>query len=421
MSGIELTLTTLRRTHFLLIAVALLLLFLSARRGRDYDRALDEVHAVRDLTSPQAIDRICLDAAEQRFSEVWGTLMTEAFDDPRDALSRGFAANFTAYCPPPSASQTLAEIASYLQEGMLVDVPRPAEGTLGPLMERIAPAADLRQAFVLWDTALVGSWTGHAALARLTNEELNAINSGADSLDVRLEYSAPIDPRLLFPPPAPLADTSAAEEEAVRLSPRLQEARQVVAVRVPGKIYQSRWPTERIIASGDRWKVLVGSGEGDAPAIFPDLQPFWADVSGLTPDEALVYLNNLSREELGRIQISGLVIPTRTLAWAGPVVPLVIVLYLLLNLQHLRRVAGEDPGAVRRFPWLGVFDDLPSLAVMAITVPVLPLIPALLLALRLWTTSPEVALWSGGLGLLSTAAGVWTLLLLAQVRRAVRP
>lgn len=420
MSGIELTLTTLRRTHFTLIAVALLLLVLTRHGGRDYDRAMDEVHAVRALVSPDVIDRICLEAAQQRFSEVWRSTVAEAFEDPGRVLSRNAAANFTAYCPPPGASWSLAEIANYLQEGLLVDVPRPAEGTVGPLMARIAPTADLQEAFVLWDTALVGRWSGQAALARLANEKLTAIDSGADSLDVRLTYSAPVDPRLLFPPTPPVGDTADVGSEAPRISARLLEARHVVAARVPGTIYQSRWPTERIIESSARWDVLVGSGEGDSPAIFPDLQPFWSEVSSLSPDDARVYLNNLAREELGRIQIMGLVIPTRTLGWAGPVIPLVIVLYLLLNLQHLRRIAGDDPTAVRRFPWLGVFDDPPSLAVMAITVLVLPAIPALLLAMRLWTTSLDVALWSGALGLLSGAAGVWTLLLLEKIRQAVR-
>lgn len=58
------------------------------------------------------------------------------------------------------------------------------------------------------------------------------------------------------------------------------------------------------------------------------------------------------------ITFGGVAIDSRLVSWIGPFAVVVLLLYLLLHLSHVRAVANTNDQMLCSFPWIGLFPRL---------------------------------------------------------------
>ena len=107
---------------------------------------------------------------------------------------------------------------------------------------------------------------------------------------------------------------------------------------------------------------------------------------------------------------------TDLVAWAGPFVVLILLVYLFVQLQHLRRIAHSDPDAIRMYPWIALFEGRLNAALVFLSVVLLPAFAAAAVSARIARSSPTSSLWAAVVALACLVIGYRAFVELRHVR-----
>jgi hypothetical protein len=121
-----------------------------------------------------------------------------------------------------------------------------------------------------------------------------------------------------------------------------------------------------------------------AESIFPQLRSVWSLVEDKVPEEAKRVLLVEAEKSLRTISFFNVEIPASMVVLAGPLLAVMLLLYLLSHVGHLQRICHTDTDLFCMFPWLPLFPDRISLTVFFISILLLPLIAFGCLLVRFW-------------------------------------
>jgi hypothetical protein len=142
---------------------------------------------------------------------------------------------------------------------------------------------------------------------------------------------------------------------------------------------------------------------------FKSLEHLTQDIQNLRINDIKGFLKNQEREGTGQFEIAGLKVPVDILMQFG-IWPLALIqLYFLLHFISFRKTPAEDP-LYENLPWIGVYPDLWSRLVFVLSVGVLPVVSASLIAGKSYTLRPDAACeWGPAYGV-SLMLAIFTLL-----------
>jgi hypothetical protein len=160
---------------------------------------------------------------------------------------------------------------------------------------------------------------------------------------------------------------------------------------------------------------LVDSKTGE---VLPHLKLFWEKVSGLTPDEAMIFLHEqLEATTRGTVSFFGIPVETRLATSASPVICFSILLFLCLHVRHVRLMAGNIEEAAD-FPFAPLFKGTSgALLVTYATVLVLPILANVELLGRFGNWAEWSTRVGGAFAVLTGATAVWTVVEIHRLRR----
>lgn len=118
------------------------------------------------------------------------------------------------------------------------------------------------------------------------------------------------------------------------------------------------------------------------PDMFRSLAPFWSEINSDNIETALLKLQRLEAQHEKQFELFNLKIPSRLAALISALLSLVILLYMLAHLSHLRRQAISYKEEMLKFPWIVFFPDYLSAALAYSSLSVLPVASNMLLLLR---------------------------------------
>jgi hypothetical protein len=90
--------------------------------------------------------------------------------------------------------------------------------------------------------------------------------------------------------------------------------------------------------------------------LFPALRSFWADVAVMDPRDALQYVRAKDATARNNLSFFGLTVDRRAAVWISPTVTILILLFLVSHLRHVRLVSNPDSESLS-YPWVGIFRD----------------------------------------------------------------
>jgi hypothetical protein len=160
---------------------------------------------------------------------------------------------------------------------------------------------------------------------------------------------------------------------------------------------------------------LVDSKTGE---ILPHLKLFWEKVNGLTPDEAMVFLNEqLEATTRGTVSFFGIPVETRLATSASPVICFSILLFLSLHVRHVRLMSANIEEAAD-FPFAPLFKGaLGALVVTYVTMLILPILANAEL-LRRFGDWAELSTQIGAVStVLTGATGIWAVTEIHRLRK----
>jgi len=124
---------------------------------------------------------------------------------------------------------------------------------------------------------------------------------------------------------------------------------------------------------------------GGQVVFLPELRNVWSNVSALTPQQAVTYLQGKLDNSRQSVTLFGLSVDQGLALVAGPIGILIASLYLL-SLLHMLLIAFDRSrladGAVESYPWVGLFSDSFSVAASVLAILILPPLAAGILVLR---------------------------------------
>jgi hypothetical protein len=104
----------------------------------------------------------------------------------------------------------------------------------------------------------------------------------------------------------------------------------------------------------EKSKTLVIDERGEP---FPALQSIWSEVRHKTPLEAYGYISAKIEATKQEIKFLGLTVGQDLVLIAGPLATLVLIVYFMCHLMHLRTMASSNPSLLREFPWMATFNN----------------------------------------------------------------
>ncbi|WP_342089488.1 hypothetical protein, partial [Dyadobacter sp. OTU695] len=99
-------------------------------------------------------------------------------------------------------------------------------------------------------------------------------------------------------------------------------------------------------------------GGGSVDSLFRDVQPVWFDVRNLSADNAIQALSDLSvideQKDKGEVDVSGLKVTGELIYAIGPVILLLLLIYLITLTIHINSLIEirEQAETAHSFPWL---------------------------------------------------------------------
>lgn len=136
--------------------------------------------------------------------------------------------------------------------------------------------------------------------------------------------------------------------------------------------------------------VIESPDKPDAYAVFPKLHLVWNEVLTLTPDGALVALED--KKKSGRQQVSflGLSVEENIAIIAGPAALLMTVLYLFVHLRHIASFTAAHNEDLKSYPWVALFPDNLSRVLTCVSLVGLPMLANTVLLARSWTSAQPI-------------------------------
>jgi hypothetical protein len=147
---------------------------------------------------------------------------------------------------------------------------------------------------------------------------------------------------------------------------------------------------------------------------FPDLRQVTMAYADLPLDKSADILEGERQRGGERVELVGLRLPSSALTTWGPLVILIVQIYLWLHLRALRPRVSRYAGPLRRIAWIGLYKDKFSQLVSAITM----LLPAIVLWILAKVAAYRVS--AVVVALASVVLAVWSVVLLALIWRGLR-
>lgn len=119
-----------------------------------------------------------------------------------------------------------------------------------------------------------------------------------------------------------------------------------------------------------------------AESIFPQLRSVWSLVADKVPEEAKQVLSGEVEKSRRSISFHGVEIDASMVVVAGPLLAVMLFLYLLSYAGHLKRIYHNDTDSFCTFPWLPLFTDRISPTVSFASIVILPFVAFSLLLWR---------------------------------------
>lgn len=396
MDSVEHSLTTLRRTSFALVISALAILFLVAPRGRDFDSALEELSRFREIS--RAYEAYCAAVASERAYAPLGrgiaeldSLVGKALSPSRPVGVAGFVA-----CGLPETGDPLEAYVRFFEGTQGVRVAGVDMEEIYDGLARLAPEGP--------DAPALDSLFLFIGPSRDAESLLRTVIHDGDTL--RMQF---VDLRLA---------RSADSLSVVARFSRGRGESSGYSFRLPlgGTAEWREHPRPLDWLRATPWGENILEVRDGEVVLFPRLRPFWEEVRTLSLPEAVRHLRARADEQRGNVQVFGADVSTRLLGWGGPLVVLAIALYLLAQLRHLTGIAWNNPSALREYPWIALFNDRLSVAMVVVSIVLLPAVANLALAIRMANSSAFAALWAAAVAVACAVIGVLTFARLRDLR-----
>jgi hypothetical protein len=147
------------------------------------------------------------------------------------------------------------------------------------------------------------------------------------------------------------------------------------------------------IMSRPTYSQLVEKVEGQ-PVYLPHLSAIWSDISFMDIKEALAALKQLIASNLRSLSLFGFTIPADMVLGVGPPLIMVLLLFFLAHLKHLRFLLQSDPQPGLSYPWIALFPHVLSKVITHGSIVGLTTLSLTLLVANSWYFT-AVTSWTG--------------------------
>ena len=106
---------------------------------------------------------------------------------------------------------------------------------------------------------------------------------------------------------------------------------------------------------------------------FPALQSVWSEVRHRPPFEAYGYISAKIEASKQEITFIGLTVGKDLVLLAGPLATLILIVYLMCHLLHVRTMASSNRVLLREFPWMAIFNNTLARSLALASLTALPL------------------------------------------------
>jgi hypothetical protein len=395
MDPLENSLSTLRRTHFALFIAAGAVLVLVAPSGPDYESALEELRVLREVSGPSGYLGYCASVAHEVYSSQWDAVLRVG--DRTHGSEVPFADDIeisgVVHCSIPEADAPLESFADFFLNDHWawsagIDTLELAQELL-ELAERVALE------------------TGHEPPHELWISRVRVLAVDDDSIPLSEAFQARDTFRMQFTDRPTLMSL---DSVIIGTTLTLDGGSSTIGTRFTSAIagFQAISPGGRPFdwLATTTWgdEALSTSRDGQI-TVFPSLQPFWEQISTYSLDEAARYLQLRAEQQQGNVEILGMQLRTDLVAWAGPFVLLILLIHLFVHLQHLRPIAHTDPDAIRVYPWIALFEGGLSVALVFLSLVLLPSLAATAVSARMARSSPASSFWAAGVAVACLVIG----------------
>jgi len=162
---------------------------------------------------------------------------------------------------------------------------------------------------------------------------------------------------------------------------------------------------------------LIDAGSG---AVFPHLRnlSLWNRISLMSPDAADTFIQaRLDSMKNDTMSFFGISVDKGLALWMGPTVCLSVLLFLLLHLRHFAALEGAEK--VGGYPWIAFFPDSMSGALTVLSVLVLPAVANSILLYKHGSFSAWPTRAGAVISLLLAAFGLWACIEIRRLRKRV--
>lgn len=134
--------------------------------------------------------------------------------------------------------------------------------------------------------------------------------------------------------------------------------------------------------------------------LFPKLKSVWEFVKDKDFDQSRVILQNKADETkdsgTSQIDLSGLKVAGELMYLAGPLILLVLLIYLTTLVEHLIAITRTNTDAVKaiEFPWLGIFEGRLSENISIISLQIYPAAISIIMVYKSFLGEPYTIVWS---------------------------
>jgi hypothetical protein len=392
----EETLKTIRLLHQVIIALcaALLAFALSPDESASMQESLDELYALRKLDfSKYAAWVVPQHNTPQTFSSLsWPP------DDVALSLGTSLEPDFkyepSFYLEWPDARATLRDWENFMRFATVV---------------RFGPKAPQE---IRWPQGMEGNRVFPIKSIKIFLETEDAMPMGDPMLWSRIAKSN-------------LPECDGKVEVTVQPS-----ADKTDSVTIPGKlrkeaIWQYDLPYQWVMSDPElAMKVFSGwfspqcsDCDHPLPSFLPQAHKYWMQIAHLSLPEATEKMEKRVESAAHGLTLFSISLDIILLRWAGPISTLLFLAYLAVHLNQLQNFPAKSREEVSNFPWIGIFRGWVSVALICITLLLLPLISN---GLLIWRTTSGLqriyALMLVGLLLLAIQAYIARILFLIRRR-----
>ena len=402
MEPLENSLSTLRRTHFALFIAAGAVLILVAPSGPDYESASEELRVLREAVGLGGYKGRCASWARERYEHQWRQVARQI--DRWGASQLRYADSMdvsgTVQCPIPEDNETLEAYTSFFHEMQQIEILSVDTLELAEALRAHRPT-DPKYDWELTELRLL-------AIA-LDSIPLTTVTQGQDTFPVQFIHSS----TLSYPESVlvsalyggRLPETGEHLANIGRTFPVSLESLSVAPARPLDWLSETPWGQELLFTNSNGESVM-----------FPRLRPFWEQIGTLWLEDAARYLQARAEQQQSNVEVLGMELRTDLVAWAGPFVVLILLVYLFAQLQHLRRIAHSDPDAIRMYPWIALFEGRLNAALVFLSVVLLPVFAAGAVSATMARSSPGPSLWAAGVAVACLVVGYRAFVELGHLR-----